>query len=129
MLIDAKYVTIDAEDPDFTLVGFASDGRDPRQYLMLQRSRNFDEQDVATGMDNVYVERDDQRYSAYGGIRLFELRRNFAWLLLDAATARKLGNEAVFEVRFELEDERFEELRAGLARLFKGLGCFADLAT
>ena len=47
---------------------------------------------------------------------------------LDAATARKLGNDPEIEVRFDLEDRRFEELRAGLAAVFRGLECFADVS-
>jgi hypothetical protein len=129
MVIDATDVIVDDGDPGLTLVGFDSEGPGPRRYLMLQRSHEFNEQDVAMGMDHVYIERDSQEYSAYGGITRFELFRDRALISLEAATARKLGNEAEFEVRFELEDRRFEELRAGLAEVFKGFECFADLAT
>ena len=129
MVIDATDVVVDDGDPDFILVGFDSEGPGLRRYLMLQRSYEFDEQDVALGMDRVYIERDDQGYSAYGGITRFELHRDRALISLDAATARKLGNEAEFELRFDLEDRRFEEVRTGLAEVFKGFDCFADLAT
>jgi hypothetical protein len=129
MVIDTTDVIVDDDDPGLILVGFSSEGLGPRRYLMLQRSYEFDEQDVAPGMDRVYIERDSQGYSAYGGIKRFELFRDRALISLEAATARKLGNEAEFEIRFELEDRRFEELRAGLAGVFKGFECFADLAT
>jgi hypothetical protein len=129
MVIEATDVVVDDADLGFIVVGFDSEGPGLRGSLMLQRSHEFDEQDVALGMDHVYIERDSQRYSAYGGITRFELRRDRAMVSLDAATARKLGNEAEFEVRFDLEDRRFEELRAGLAKVFKGFECFADLAT
>jgi Immunity protein 10 len=129
MVIDATDVIVDDGDPGFILVGFDSQGPGPRRYLMLQRSHEFDEQDVALGMDHVYIERDSQGYSAYGGITRFELFRDRALISLEDATARKLGNEAEFEVRFALEDRRFEELRAGLAEVFKGFESFADLAT
>jgi hypothetical protein len=128
MVIDANDVIVDDGDPDFILVGFDSDGPGPRRYLMLQRSYVFDEQDIALGMDRVHIERDSQGYSAYGGITRFDLHRNRALISLDAATALRLGDEAEFEVRFDLGDRRFEELRAGLAEVFKGFDCFADLA-
>lgn len=129
MVIDATDVVVDVGDPDFILVGFDSEGPGPRRYLMLQRSYEFDERDTAMGMDRVYIERDSQGHSAYGGIARFDLHRDRALISLDAATARKLGEGAEFEVRFDLEERRFEELRAGLAEVFKGFDCFADLAT
>jgi hypothetical protein len=128
MVIDATDVIVDDGDPDFILVGFDSDGPGPRRYLMLQRSYVSDEQDIALGMDRVHIERDSQGDSAYGGITRFDLHRNRALISLDAATALRLGDEAEFEVRFDLGDRRFEELRAGLAEVFKGFDCFADLA-
>lgn len=129
MVIDATDVIVDDDDPSFILVGFESEGSAPRRYLMLQRSHEFDEQDVAMGMDHVYIERDSQGCSAYGGITRFELFRDRALIILEAAAARKLGNETEFEVRFELEDRQFDELRAGLAEVFKGLKCFVDHET
>jgi hypothetical protein len=128
MVIDATRVAIDADDPAFVLVGFESEGGGSRRYLMLQRSREFDARDVALGMDAVYIERDGQRYSSYGGITRFELRRDRALIRLDAVTAGKLGGEAEFEVRFGLGDEQFEGLRAGLAGIFRGFDCFVDRA-
>src|SRR5438874_2402608 len=110
MVIDTTDVIVDDGDPGLIVVGFSSEGPGPRRYLMLQRSYEFDEQDVALGMDHVYIESDSQGYSAYGGITRFELFRDRALISLEPATARKLGNEAEFEIRFELEDSRFEEL-------------------
>jgi hypothetical protein len=129
MVIEATNVVVDDGDPGFILVGFDSEGPGLCGYLMLKRSHEFDEQDVALGMDHVYIERDSQGYSAYGGIARFELRRDRAMISLDAATARKLGNEMEFDVRFNLGEKRFEELRAGLAKVFKGFKCFSDRAS
>jgi hypothetical protein len=128
MVADATDVVVDDGGPDFILVGFDSEGSGPRRYLMLQRSYEFDEQDVALGMDRVYIERDSQGYSAYGGVTRFERHRDRALISLDAATALRPGDEGEFGVRFDPEDRRFEESRAGLAEVFKGFDCFADLA-
>lgn len=130
MVIHATDVVVDDDgDPGFIVVGFDSEGPGSRRYLMLQRSYEFDEQDIALGMDRVYIERDSQAYSAYGGILRVELHRDRVLMSLDAATARKLGDEAEFEVRFDLEERRFEELRAGLTEVFKGFDCFASPAS
>ena len=67
-------VVVDDSDDNFILVGFADeqDGR-YRDALHFQRSYEFDEQDVALGMDQVYVERNGQSQGAYGGIERVEL--------------------------------------------------------
>jgi Immunity protein 10 len=129
MNVNANQVGIDTDDPDFIVVGFAWKGRDPYHYRTLQRAYEFDEQDVALGMDSYHVEKDDQKYSAYGGILRFQLHRDRALISLDTKTARKLDGEPELEIRFDLGDEQFEDLRAGLTAVFKGFDCFADLAS
>jgi hypothetical protein len=129
MVIGTTNVVIDTGDPDFIIVAFESEKGGSRRYLMLQRAHEFGEEDVALGMDGVYIERDDQRYSAYGGITRLELHRDHALITLDSVTARKLGDDPEIEVRFDLEHRQFTELRAGLAEIFRGFGCFTDLAT
>lgn len=109
MVIDVTDVVVEDGDPSLILVGFDSEDPSPGPDLMLRRWHKFDEQDIAPGLDSVSIERDSQEYSAYGGIPRFEPRRDRAGIRLDAATARKLGNEAEDAVRFDLEDRRFEE--------------------
>ena len=128
MVIDSTGVAIDADDPALILVGFESERGGARHYLMLQRSRELDQQDIASGMDAVYIERDDQGHSAYGGITRFELRRDRALIRLDDDTAGKLGGEGEIEVRFGLDDEQFEGLRAALAEVFHGFDTFINPA-
>src|SRR5262245_56258457 len=68
----ANCVAIDDMD-DFWLVAFADEKFGTRQYLMLQRSYEDDEQDIQLGMNTYHVERDDQGFSCYGGVKHFEL--------------------------------------------------------
>lgn len=128
MLIDSTDVAIDADVPTLILVGFESERRGSRHYLILQRSREFDQQDIELGLDAIYIERDDQRHSSFGGITRFELRRDRVRIRLDGVTAEKLGGEAEIEVRFGVDNDQFERLRAALAEVFHGYDTFVDLA-
>lgn len=127
MVIDATNVVVDNDDPDLIVVGFEVEECESPRYLVLQRAHKFDEQDIALGMDRVYIERDDQFYGAYGGIARFELHRDHVLIQMDADGAKKL-DEPEFLVRFDLDVEAFEKLRAGLGVVFNGFECFADLA-
>jgi hypothetical protein len=121
----AHHVVV-SDEGDFFLVAFADDKSDTHEYLVLQRAHEFDDQDTRLGMDDVYIERNDQSRGAYGGILRFELSRDRVRLRLDERTAAKIGLEGETEIRFDLDAERIGELRTGLARVFEGRSCFVD---
>jgi hypothetical protein len=109
-----------APDDDFLLVAFRDSRAAPEQYLMLQRTRAVDAQDLELGMEDVYVERNDQRWSAYGGIRSVLLSRDRLVLEFDDRTTAKLGSHNVIEVHFDLDDARFKAIQDGVAQVFEG---------
>jgi hypothetical protein len=121
----ANHVVVSDEE-EYFLVGFADYQFDPHEYLLLQRAHEFDEQDIRLEMDNVYIERNDQSPCAYGGIHRFELNRDRVRVGLDERTAAKIGLEGHMEIRFDLDADKFGELRTGLARMFEGRSCFVD---
>lgn len=121
MIIEANRIAVDDSDSELIVIGFDSSNSDPAGYLILQRSYHFDDQDAALGMNDVYIERNSQARSAYGGITHCDLKRNQLLINLDSSTARELGGDATYEIRFSLDDQAFEELRSGLTRLFDGL--------
>jgi hypothetical protein len=94
---------------------------------MFQRSYEFDERDIALGMNNVYLERNGQGSSAYGGIRRLELKRDRALLQVEGETAKRVGEEEL-QIHFRLDDEEFAQLRRGLRLVFDGFDCFVDVA-
>jgi hypothetical protein len=115
----ANTVVVDTSDEAVVVVGFADEsGGQYRDGLVIQRTREADEQDVAPGMDRVHIERQDQSSGGYGGIVEFTLYRDHASLAVDSEMARKLGDRD-FAILFQLEDDRFEELRAGLRLAFR----------
>jgi len=116
VILRANTVVVDRSADEFIVIGFAdeTDGI-PRDRLVLQRSYEPDEQDLALGMDQVYIERNEQSRGGYGGVRELVLSRDRLNIGLEDAMAQTLGDDA-FEITFALDDERFQELRDGLRR-------------
>jgi hypothetical protein len=122
----ANTVVVDDSDKELILVGFADDmcGR-YRDALMVQRSYEFDEQDVGPGMDRVYIERNEQSRGGYGGIRQFDLYRDRVSVALDDTMGKRLGGD-LFEITFQVDEDRFSSLRSGLAAVFRGCECYRE---
>ena len=125
---EANNVTVDRSGDDFILVGFAEE-RDGqyREALHFQRALQFDEQDAALRMDQVYVERLDQTQSAYGGIERVALMRDRLEVVVGTSTAKSLG-DSLFHIQFSLTDSAFEKLAAGLREVFEGFAFFIESA-
>jgi hypothetical protein len=119
----ATEVEVSEENAALT-VGFGGlDGSGiPKEYILLQRS--LDAREDVPGIRGVYIERDDQLYSTYGGIEAFQLHRDRVCISLGHPAAETLGVPAEVEVHFSVEPERFARIRAGLERIFTGCGCF-----
>lgn len=62
-----------SDDGDTTIIGFANDPEPPSRYVIVQRAREFDDQDRELGMDQHYLEINDQSRSAYGVIESVRL--------------------------------------------------------
>jgi hypothetical protein len=122
----ANTVVVDSSIEGVTIVGFA-DERDGAcaNALQFRRSHTFDEQDVALGMDSVYVERDDQRRGGYGGVERVELHPRHVRVTIGAKLAERIG-DSDFEVAFSLSPEDFARLREGLRKVFAGFSSFAE---
>lgn len=58
------------------LVGFADDKNEPKEYVIVERALEFDEQDIKLGMDSYYFEYSDQSNSGYGLCDKVILRQN-----------------------------------------------------
>ena len=104
---------------DFWLVGFADDKSMTRDYFTLQRGFEDDEQDVALGMDTYHVERNDQRWSGYGGIAAFELKRDRVKVRFTKEGAAIMGVTEI-EASFQVDDEEYSKLKDRLGKIFDG---------
>jgi hypothetical protein len=121
----AACVTVENNE-DCVLVGFADRQFDTTCYLMFQRAHEFGEQDHRTGMAAVYVERDDQRWSGYGGMQRCELLRDRIRLHFDESGAAKMEGIRTMEVSFEITPHQMEGLREGLRQCFSGFEYYVD---
>ena len=121
----AACVSID-EDSDAWLVGFADAEFNAGRYLLLQRAKSPQEQDIALGLDGYHVEVDDQSQSRYGGIRSFELFPDHVAVEFDDDALSDFGDEKGIVIEFSLRQRQLDQLRDGLARIFKGYDCFLD---
>jgi hypothetical protein len=112
----AHHITVSDEET-YLLIGFADHEFDTRAYIMLQQAYEFDEQDRTLGMDTVYIERDDQSQSTYGGIEQVMLTPTTVCLTLSAETAHTLGSEIDLCITITPTPTELRTLRDGLRQL------------
>lgn len=122
---NAACVSIE-EDADLWLVGFADAEFNAERYLLLQREKTPQAEDIALGLDGYHVEVDDQSKSCYGGIKSFELFPDRAVLEFESDALSIFDGARIMEVRFALRQQQLDQLRDCLARIFKGYECFLD---
>ena len=116
----ANTVVVDDSDDEFIVVGFADEHEGQyRDAIQFQRSYQFDDQDVALGMNQVYIERGIQSGSAYGGIDVVELYLEYMRVVVSGATAQSLGDDE-FQIEFSLPEAELLRLRDGMRRVFEG---------
>lgn len=114
------------EDSESWLVGFADAEFSTKQYLRLQREKSPHAQDVALGLDGYHIEVDDPGQSCHGGVAAFELFRDHAIVEFSDDGASVLGDQRVIVIEFELREKQLDQLRACLAKIFRGDECFLD---
>ena len=120
----AGFVSIE-DKGEYLLIGLVDEEFAVGDYLMLQRAYEFDEQDRRLGMDKVYIERNDQGYSCYGGIESFELSPRSVRVRFDQHGSERMGGTSEMEVSFAAD--RYQDLHAALERCFEGFSCLSVL--
>jgi hypothetical protein len=121
---DATCLSI--EDTEVCLqVGFADREFDTTEYLTLQRRHVFDDQDKRLGLANVYIERNDQGNSMYGGIKHCELLPGRIRLRFDENGAKVMHGLREMEITFVASAEKLSSLSEALRRCFEGLSPFS----
>lgn len=116
----ATHISVTHED-DYLLVGFADDEFDAGEYLMLQRAYEFDEQDTAHGMDTVYIERNDQSQSTYGGITRVLLAQTYVQVMLTATAADALACDQMITIIITAIPQELTEVHAALAEICRNV--------
>jgi len=105
------------------LVGFADDKFDTRQYLILERAYEDEEQDIRQGMDTYYVERDGQQWSMYGQIQRCELHRDHIIVQFSEQGIKRMETDEI-RISYKLDDATFTQLQDRLNHIFSGAGCY-----
>ena len=72
----ANEIVYEVTEYNSFLVGFADDKNEPKEYVIVERALEFDEQDIKLGMDSYYFEYSDQSNSGYGLCDKVILRQN-----------------------------------------------------
>ena len=72
----ANEIVYEVTEYNSYLVGFADDKNEPKEYVIVERALEFDEQDIKLGMDSYYFEYSDQSNSGYGLCDKIILRQN-----------------------------------------------------
>lgn len=93
-------------------------------YLMLQHKDSHDEQDIRFGMDKPYIEFCGQGWSWYGHIERFELFRDRVMVEMDSSAALHMKNDGILEVRFDLQQPEFVEVKQAIERTFRNVSYF-----
>ena len=114
------------EDEDVWRVAFADAEFNARRYLLLQRGKTPDAQDVDLGLDGYTVEVNDPANACHGGVELFELGRDHAVVTFEDDALPGLGGAKTLVVRLALRGRQHDQLRGCLARIFDGYACFVD---
>lgn len=111
---------------DCAVVSLVDDAEDPRDYLIFQRAYEFTQQDIQLGMDAVHVERNDQGWSGYGGLRRVTLTRESLTLELDERGAALMDDTTFMRVDLDLPLADSETLCVGLRVCFEGMSFYVD---
>ena len=72
----ANEIVYEVTEYNSYLVGFADDKNELKEYVIVERALEFDEQDIKLGMDSYYFEYSDQSNSGYGLCDKVILRQN-----------------------------------------------------
>lgn len=105
---EAESVEVEETDLNILFVGFYSE----ENYLMIQQSL-----DENSGINSYHIERDDQSYGGYGGVRQIVLEQNSIEVELDDDGKENLQCDGV-KIDFETDEETFELLSEKLKFIF-----------
>ena len=104
------------DDGQAVTIGFADDAHEPSRFVILQLAHQFDEQDKKTGMDQLFIQVENQHRSQYGGISSIEVRDNV--LVLHLAKSAMLSLQIDDRIQIAL-DEEHPDVDAAISQLEK----------
>jgi hypothetical protein len=88
------------------------------EYFLLQRGYELDEQEDKFGFNTYYIEYCDQYQSCYGGIEKILLHKDKIDIDLSVNAANNLKINRKLSIRFNLEEQKYKELKIQLKNIF-----------
>ena len=122
----ANELSVINEDDALITTLAAPAGKGEPVYLMLQRADEYDEQDVAMGMDEPYIEYGGQEFAWYGHMHAVILHPNRLSVQMDAEAAMQMDDDGQIDVRFNLTPERYAQLQQALRITFEGCDYYRE---
>ena len=116
----ATELSVINEDDALITTLAAPAGKGEPVYLMLQRADEYDEQDIAMGMDEPYIEYCGQEFAWYGHMHAVILHPNRLSVQMDAEAAMQMDDDGQIDVRFNLAPERYAQLQQAVRTTFAG---------
>ena len=109
MFIKANKIGVFKEN-SILIVGFLD--KDGNSYFQIQDSLGleYDEQDIRLGMNTYYLEKNDQRFSCYGGLSKIILNSNQLIFYLDAIGVSNI-EESKIEIELNLNQTEYFKLK------------------
>lgn len=89
------------------------------EYLLLQRTYEFDTQDHIIGMDTYYIEYSDQSKSCYGGIEDITIDKDKLNIMFNEIAAKKLKTTKQLSIEIKINDETYQELTKQINNILK----------
>jgi Immunity protein 10 len=109
----AEAVENEVLDNEILVVGFYTE----ENYLMIQFTEEFDEQNIKLGMNTYHIERDDQSYGNYGGVEKVFLKRDQIHFTLTAKGKKNMQCEEVL-IDFKIGEVEWVDLKASFLKIF-----------
>ena len=98
-------------------LSFADRRENHQHYLIIQRDEEARDS-VLPDVENVYIERDDQRFGGYGGIEAVTLGSRHLTLKLTPRMAKQMGHHEMLSVEFA--EESLRDVDQLVAVIFRG---------
>ena len=94
MILENQQIYSEIDEFGVQIISFTGIDEDG-SYFMIQDSDEDNAQDISLGMNNYYMERDDQSLSCYGGIEKIEFNDTFISFFLDEKGMKALSTQII----------------------------------
>lgn len=119
MEIVSAHFVFSRRDNDMVIVGFADNEFETKEYVLLQKSLTYDENDIKLGFHEVSITINDQIKSAYGGIKQIIVQPQKVRIHLKSDTAEKLRTDHTIDIVLAKEMSISQKVVEDLKYMFK----------